>query len=311
MRNTIRKMITATVLAGTLISSSSWASILVLNGTGSNNVAAPMTTAGFTVYSASFGPGSIASNLAAHADITQIWVWNDGSFGGSFTPADPARAFNADDMTALGAFNAAHQGWIMDGLSWRGNGSTDERNFTMNEALALEGFGGGIVLGADDASGAAIVQHVNQVANYFGFAEFYGVYNTAPASQHFGGSLITTPNPVNPAGVVGTTTYSEVANGLQGNGIFLSTAVFGQGVENHCCGGGNFGPLGDATFDGVLYRNVNHLVTTNIPGAGIDPVPPVPGGVPEPASWAMMLIGFLAVGSALRRRKAVQAASFV
>lgn len=30
-----------------------------------------------------------------------------------------------------------------------------------------------------------------------------------------------------------------------------------------------------------------------------------PGGVPEPASWAMMLSGFGMVGTALRRRKAI------
>jgi hypothetical protein len=34
-----------------------------------------------------------------------------------------------------------------------------------------------------------------------------------------------------------------------------------------------------------------------------DSVPGTPGAVPEPASWAMMLFGFGAVGGALRRRK--------
>jgi hypothetical protein len=29
---------------------------------------------------------------------------------------------------------------------------------------------------------------------------------------------------------------------------------------------------------------------------------PVPGPVPEPATWAMMVIGFGAVGAAMRRR---------
>jgi hypothetical protein len=277
-------------------------SILVLNGTGVNNISSSLTAAGFTVYSAAFNPGSIETSLSAHSDISQIWVWNDGSFGGSFSPADPARAFSAGDMSALATFSAAHGGWVMDGLSWRGNGNVDEQNFTKNEGLALAAFGGGIVLGADDASGAAIVQHVNQVAAAFGFDLFNGVYNTAPASQHFGGSLITTPNAVNPSGVVGTTTYSEVAHGLQGNGVYLSTVVFGQGFENHCCGG-TFGPLESATFDGITYQNVNHLVTTNIPGGGID-ANPNPNAVPEPASWALMIAGFGLVGGAMRRRTA-------
>lgn len=34
---------------------------------------------------------------------------------------------------------------------------------------------------------------------------------------------------------------------------------------------------------------------------------PVAGGVPEPATWAMMLIGFFAIGSTLRSRRAVLA----
>jgi hypothetical protein len=35
-----------------------------------------------------------------------------------------------------------------------------------------------------------------------------------------------------------------------------------------------------------------------------DPAPLVVGSVPEPASWAMMLVGFGAVGGAVRRQKA-------
>ncbi len=41
-------------------------------------------------------------------------------------------------------------------------------------------------------------------------------------------------------------------------------------------------------------------------GAGNDPLPPPPfsSGTPEPTAWALMLLGFGAVGAALRRRKA-------
>ncbi len=36
-------------------------------------------------------------------------------------------------------------------------------------------------------------------------------------------------------------------------------------------------------------------------------IPPVnpPGGVPEPATWAMMIIGFFSVGAAMRRRRGI------
>jgi len=282
------------------------ASVLILNGNGASNIAAPITTAGFTVISDAFNPGVIASRLAVPNDISQIWIWNDGSFGGSFSAAVPARAFNAADLAALQTFNGTRDNWIMDGLSWRGNANTDERNFTMNQALALEAAGGGIVLGADDASGAAIVQHVNQVAAFFNFNLFGGVYNTSPASQQFGGSFISSPNSVNPANVVGTTTYSEMPNGLQPNGIFMATAVFGIGAVNNCCGV-PVPALGSDTFNGITHQSVNHVVTTNIPGAGINPPPPPPtGAVPEPATWAMMIMGFGAIGGALRRRPAMR-----
>ena len=122
--------------------------------------------------------------MAAHADISEIWVWNDGTYGNSFTPADPSRAFDAADLAALTAFNSSHSGWIMDGLSWRSNGNASEQGFTVNEATGLASAGGGVVLGADDSSGAAIVQHVNQVTAQFGFDPFFGVITRRrPASR--------------------------------------------------------------------------------------------------------------------------------
>ncbi|WP_299067948.1 hypothetical protein, partial [Accumulibacter sp.] len=87
------------------------------------------------------------------------------------------------------------------------------------------------MLGADDASGALIVQHVNQVADWFNLNRFTGIYNTAPAKHVFGGSFLNSPNSVDPTNVVGTTSYAEVPHGLQPNGVFLATAVFGFDSE--------------------------------------------------------------------------------
>jgi hypothetical protein len=273
------------------------AEILIINGTGSSTLAGPLASAGFTVIQEAYGPGAIASHLAGPNDISQIWIWNDGTFGNTFSPADPSRAFNDDDQAALVAFNASHEHWIMDGLSWRGHGSASEQNLSKNQALQLEGIGGGIVLGADDASGAAIVQHVNQVAGWFNFDPWGGVYSTLPASQQTGGTFFTTPNPVDPTQVVGTTTYSEVPNGLQPNGLFLGTAVFGEGTALQ----GGWGPvpdLPDAVFNGVTYPSVNHLITTTIPGGSIDH--PVPDGGSSLALMGMALAAAMMVTRARR-----------
>jgi len=52
---------------------------------------------------------------------------------------------------------------------------------------------------------------------------------------------------------------------------------------------------------GAYQLRVNELTY-----AATVPAPP-PGGVPEPASWALMLVGFFGLGSMVRRRKAALA----
>ena len=275
-------------------------SILILTGSGGSSLNVPLMAAGFNVINGTLAPGQIAAGLL-DASVVGVYIWNDGSLGNTLSPADPLLAFDATDQAALTAFAVTHNKLIMDGLSWRGNANTDEQNFSKNEALALAAAGGGVVLGADDASGRLIVQHVNQVADWLNINHFTGVYDTPPESQVFGGLLLNTPNLVDPTQVVGTTTYSEVPNGLQPNGDFLVTVLFGSpsGANNCCVGPSGSDPvpvLGPAVFNGITYEMVNHIITTNIPNAGIDPTP----GVPEPAT--LLTLG-AALGLVLRRRR--------
>jgi hypothetical protein len=267
--------------------------ILVINGTASNSLVTPLSNAGFNVVSAAFNPNVISDAVITYNDLSQIWVWNDGTFGNTGSGEVPSRSFSDNDRLALESFNNGRDNWVFDGLSWRDNAAPDEQNFTQNIAANLEDAGGGIVLGADDASGASIVQHVNQVAEWFGFSTFAGTYSTQPASQITGGTFFNTPNAVDPTNIIGTTTYAEVPHGQQGNGIYLSTAIFGEGTQ---LAPYPSDPLEDDTFNNVLYQNVNHLVTTNLPGAGIDPPP-----VPIPATW-LLLAPALAMISRWRRR---------
>ena len=64
------------------------------------------------------------------------------------------------------------------------------------------------------------------------------------------------------------------------------------------------GSAGGAGYGSVSYPNGPGLITGTPPGPPISPVAPVtqPAGVPEPASWMMMISGFLGVGMLCRRR---------
>ena len=244
-------------------------SILLLTGNGVGNSVGPvLANAGYSVIVGALRPDVISAVLGTNNTIKQIWIWNDGSYGNSGSPAEPARNFSPADLQALVVFNAAHSRWIMDGLAWRQHATADEVNLTKNMALNLSQWGGGIVLGADDASGDAIVQHVNQVSALFNFELWRGVYTTSNSQLHQGGAIFNDPNTVIPTELrTSTTTYSEVPHGLQLNGLFLATAVFGSPINN------GQPPLTNDSFGGQVYTQVNHLVTTTIPGGGIDPIP--------------------------------------
>ena len=59
------------------------------------------------------------------------------------------------------------------------------------------------------------------------------------------------------------------------------------------------GVFGDGRFGFYNYSQAN------VTYAGIedDVLPPPPGGIPEPSTWAMMILGFGAAGSMIRRRR--------
>jgi PEP-CTERM motif-containing protein len=93
---------------------------------------------------------------------------------------------------------------------------------------------------------------------------------------------------------------------LDGNAFTLTSAP-GAAKQYSCCG---VDGLGSVTL-GVGDHTINLIGTL----AGVDSgsysgtlnVQPVRGAVPEPATWAMMLLGFGAMGMATRRRGAKNA----
>jgi hypothetical protein len=64
-----------------------------------------------------------------------------------------------------------------------------------------------------------------------------------------------------------------------------------------------FAPTAFFLPDGVTVNAGDYLVDNRF----IDPLAPTGGGVPEPASWTLMIAGFGLAGAALRRRRALPA----
>jgi len=65
-------------------------------------------------------------------------------------------------------------------------------------------------------------------------------------------------------------------------------------------GAGNAEVLEGSTLAGLNRVVANHNIWFD---QNLAPVPPVTGAVPEPATWAMMILGFGVVGAGMRRRR--------
>ena len=108
-----------------------------------------------------------------------------------------------------------------------------------------------------------------------------GQENTASAS--FGGQTFNVSS--------SNEAFSQFSQSFVVNSVASSTIAF-QGLKSDTDNSG----IG---IDGVLLRIVG------LPGGGVptDPGLPLPAAVPEPATWAMMLMGFGMVGFGMRRRQ--------
>ena len=78
------------------------------------------------------------------------------------------------------------------------------------------------------------------------------------------------------------------------NGLWSGSGASGAIALNFA------GPLGSIALDNFAtrYQSISPAVNGATSGVGIG----TPGAVPEPATWALMILGFGAVGMAMRRR---------
>ena len=95
--------------------------------------------------------------------------------------------------------------------------------------------------------------------------------------------------------VVGGT--SQGANQI---GISPSTNDFYLQINNFAAT-----PVFNAFGYSQTSTGTNSFFYTTSPTSGSATVTPVVGGVPEPATWALMIAGFGLVGATVRRRKAI------
>lgn len=102
---------------------------------------------------------------------------------------------------------------------------------------------------------------------------------------------------------VGTTGFVNVWSGLDGTGSLLASFALNPTPNPYTV----FVPIGVSfagTAESIEFGGVANFVAFDDVTFGSS----TPGGIPEPAEWALMLTGLAAAGGALRRRRSEAAA---
>ncbi len=118
-----------------------------------------------------------------------------------------------------------------------------------------------------------------------GFNDFFSFYAAAGNTIAFRVNTIGAGDPL--------------INLLDSLGNVLATDDDGGGGLNSLI---NFNILTTGTYFGAVRGFGNSVYDYNLSVTGLTATPVGGGGVPEPATWAMMIIGFGLVGGAMRRR---------
>lgn len=193
-------------------------------------------------------------------------------------PAANAQVVGADGQTGLSFATLSSAGLNGGSLASLLGGSVYMSDQPFAD-IPKGGISGGTFLAVGPTAGEPATLTFNQPVNLFGF-------------------LIGSPDTYNRVTITSTTgnyTFSPATLGLPGNGdqtlsryVNFSTTAAGERILS-------------ATFDNVPA--IDAFETANF-SAGLA------GAVPEPAAWAMMILGVGAIGFAMRRQKVATRVSF-
>jgi len=258
--------------------------------------------------------------------VVKVFDADTGAETHSFLPFTPSYAggvnvaagdLNGDGVAdiVVGAGAGSSHVKVFDGLT-----GSELRSF-----LAFPGFAGGVSVAAGDVNGdgrADLVvgagagggPHVkvfdgltgNTLHSFFAFnPAFMGGVNVATGRNALGGTIIV--GALSGGGQVSV--FDAVGGGLLDSFLAFGPSYLG-GVS---VGGGSFGGL-DSILVGAL-GGAGHVKVFGadrrgdalasflaFPDGGVN-VAAVFNAVPEPATWALMILGFGAAGTALRRRR--------
>lgn len=199
-------------------------------------------------------------------------AWAGPFQNGSFE----AGSYGGGTIGTFGNGSTAITGWTIrtgtaNNVQWQATGNGDGL-VPSNGTYALD------LTGSDDAGYGGVEQIFDTIANH----NYAVTFDVGSSSRFTAGGGAT------------------VRAFINGSSLFSVTNPDTTSSYSWLTGSGTFTAIGTSTTLGLFGTAGGHF--TGLDNVKITDLGVATGAVPEPATWAMMLIGFGAMGGALRRR---------